>query len=173
MRITWLQGDADQAMALAKDCAEDALALDHDLSICYGLAIGCIPVAIWSGQTALAEEWNSHLTMRTTQRGLRHWQAWADGFTSILVGGVVFPKDATAMQAEVFATLSPAAMTPELSARLVREESLWCGPELIRLAAVEADASSEEGRVMLASALDVARKQGAVAWERRIEALAG
>ncbi|WP_051320960.1 ATP-binding protein [Rhizobium mesoamericanum] len=171
MRITWLQGDSERALELAKDCAEDALALDHDLSICYGLAIGCIPVAMWCGEPLLADQWNRHLTRRTTKRGLRHWQAWSDGFVAVLTGTNVFPKDATAMQAEVFASLTPAALTDELLARLETEGSLWCAPELMRLGAMRADLTAEAADEALGAARAAAKLQGAIAWERRIDAL--
>ncbi|MBW9064721.1 helix-turn-helix transcriptional regulator [Rhizobium herbae] len=171
MRITWLQGDSERALELAKDCAEDALALDHDLSICYGLAIGCIPVAMWCGERELADEWNRDLVRRATKRGLRHWQAWSDGFAAILTGTNVFPRDATAMQAEVFASLTPAALSDELLERLETKGSLWCGPEFMRIAAMRADSTAEASREALESARAMAKHQGAVAWERRIEAL--
>ncbi|WP_337270430.1 ATP-binding protein [Oryzifoliimicrobium ureilyticus] len=168
MRITWIMGDADAALSLAKDCAADALSLDHDLSICYGLAIGCIPTALWCGRFDVAKEWNSHLMGRTTKRGLRHWQVWADGFAAVLEGKNVFPKDATAMQAEVFATLSPDAFTPNLLERHNTEGSLWCGPELLRLAAVTADEPSGINIQALEAAQAIAEQQGAAAWVARI-----
>ncbi|WP_377297687.1 ATP-binding protein [Rhizobium sp. SGZ-381] len=174
MRITWLQGDADGALALAKDCAADALLLDHDLSICYGLAIGCIPVALWCGELALAREWNGHLMSRTTRRGLRHWQVWADGFAAILEGKTAFPRDATAMQAEVFAAISPHAYSNDLFARQDVEGSIWCGPELLRVAAVKSAGNSERpSGEALATAYAMAERQGAVAWMRRIELMQG
>lgn len=168
MRITWLQGDADGALSLAKDCAADALSLDHDLSICYGLAIGCIPIALWCGEFALAREWNDHLIHRTTKRGLRHWQVWADGFAAILQGKTVFPGDATAMQAEVFAAIDSVAYHETLLVRHEAEGSLWCGPEILRLAALRSDVRTE-AQQRLTTAQTIADQQGAVAWMVRIE----
>lgn len=170
MRITWLQGDADGALSLAKDCAADVLSLDHDLSICYGLAIGCIPVALWCGDLALAREWNGHLMRRTTRRGLRHWQVWADGFAAVLEGKTIFPRDATAMQAEVFAAISPDAYSDDLIARHKAEGSLWCGPELLRIAALtSAKHQFKTTEEALKRAYAAAERQGAKAWMGRIE----
>ncbi|MDM9627390.1 hypothetical protein QTL95_15890 [Rhizobium sp. S152] len=166
MRITWLRGDPDGALALAKDCAADVLSLDHDLSICYGLAIGCIPVALWCGNLTAAKEWNGYLMSRTTQRGLRHWQVWADGFAAILDAKNVFPDDATAMQAEVFAAISADAYSNDLQVRHDAEGSLWCGPEILRVSAMRFEEQS--AKAMLDAALVIADRQGALAWTKRI-----
>lgn len=170
MRITWLQGDAGGALSLAKDCAADVLSLDHDLSICYGLAIGCIPVALWCGELARAKEWNGHLMRRTTRRGLRYWQVWAEGFAAILEGKTVFPRDATAMQAEVFAAISPDAYGDNLTSRHDAEGSLWCGPELLRIAALRsAGHPNKATEDALRRAYAIADEQGTAAWMARIE----
>jgi len=118
MRILWLQGVSESALRIAKECAEDALALDHDLSICYGLAIGSIPIALWSNEIELAQRWNRHLAERTKNRGLRHWQVWSDGFAVILSGEGNIPPDASALQLEVFATLTHKAITARVLSRL-------------------------------------------------------
>jgi hypothetical protein len=166
MRITWLRGDPDGALALAKDCAADVLSLDHDLSICYGLAIGCIPVAFWCGDLTAAKEWNRYLMSRTTKRGLRHWQVWADGFAAILDGRNVFPDDASAMQAEVFAAISADAYSEDLQVRHDVEGSLWCGPEILRVSAMRA--GEQSAKTALDAALVIAERQGAAAWMKRI-----
>jgi len=104
MRILWLQGSSDQAMALARECAELALAIDHDLSICYGLAIGSIPIAIWADDTVMARALTGKLRERTRQRGLSYWDKWAVGFEALLGGWPIVPHGATIMQLEYFAS---------------------------------------------------------------------
>ena len=103
MRILWLQGETDAAMALARDCATEALAIDHDLTVCYGLAIGSIAVATWEGEVALAREWTARLRERTRRHGLAYWDKWGEGFEAIHEGRPVTPAGATPMQLEVFA----------------------------------------------------------------------
>ena len=109
MRILWLQGETDAAMALARDCATEALAIDHDLTVCYGLAIGSIAVATWEGEVALAREWTARLRERTRRRGLAYWDKWGEGFEAIHEGRPVTPAGATPMQLEVFARAGDAA----------------------------------------------------------------
>ncbi|WP_256703158.1 ATP-binding protein [Burkholderia ubonensis] len=104
MRVLWLQGLADEALALARECAELALSVDHDLSICYGLAIGAIPVATWSGELGMARALTDRLRERTKRRGLTHWDKWAEGFDAVLEGRPVAPAGASPMQLEVFAS---------------------------------------------------------------------
>ncbi|MFB9949112.1 winged helix-turn-helix domain-containing protein [Rhizobium puerariae] len=173
MRILWLTGHADRALQVARDCAADVLSLDHDLSICYGLAIGCIPVAIWTGELDLARGLNVHLAERTKRRGLRHWQIWADGFEIALGSHRSLPGDGSGMQDETFATLSPRTVGGNALARLARERDLWCAPELMRLKAEElletgAEAAAENAEAKLREALDLAGRQGALAWGLRI-----
>ncbi|MCA1443963.1 winged helix-turn-helix domain-containing protein [Ensifer sp. IC4062] len=171
MRILWLKGQADQALQIARDCAADVLSLDHDLSICYGLAIGSIPVAIWTGELDLARELNAYLADRTKRRGLRHWQIWAEGFAVALGSTAPLPQDGSGMQDECFATLSRQSVGPAAFERLYSETHLWCGPELMRRKAEEvlrSAGSAADAETMLTEALALAERQGAVAWELRV-----
>jgi predicted ATPase/DNA-binding winged helix-turn-helix (wHTH) protein len=104
MRILWLKGETDRALTMARHCATVALTIDHDLSICYGLAIGSIPVAIWAQERDMARTLTDQLRMRTRQRGLAHWDKWATGFDALIDGKAISTSDATVMQLEFFAS---------------------------------------------------------------------
>jgi predicted ATPase/DNA-binding winged helix-turn-helix (wHTH) protein len=102
MRLRWLHdGDLGGALELACACAEDAVQIDHALSSCYGLAIGCIPVAIAAGETALASEWIETLASHTERHGLDHWATFVVGYRHALGHGGA-PTGATRMQSEMF-----------------------------------------------------------------------
>ncbi|MFM0643274.1 winged helix-turn-helix domain-containing protein [Paraburkholderia bryophila] len=131
MRIDWLQGDTDSAMALARECAALALEIDHDLSICYGLAIGSIPVAIWAGDTAMARELTGKLRERTRRRGLSHWDKWGEGFEALLDGRPVAPRGATIMQLEGFASAGSQSCFDALIAAGRLNEPSWCRELLV------------------------------------------
>lgn len=103
MRLHWVRGDLASALAIARDCAEDAVRIDHALSLCYGLAIGCIPVAIAAGEPALAEAWIAALRARTERHGLDHWHRFVLGYSRALVGDETPVEGISAMQAEMFA----------------------------------------------------------------------
>lgn len=165
MRILWIQGFADQALEMAKSAAATALATDHDLTICYGLAIGAVPVALWTGQDDLAREWTAALLDRARGRAMGYWEIWGQGFLSVLDPAAPRPTFCFPMQAEVLATTDPRRGDLKLFERLEQQPALWCAAELLRLKALAA-ADTERGSLLEAS-LASARAQGAVAWELR------
>ena len=103
MRLHWAEGDLTTAMALARDCAQDAERIDHALSVCYGLAVGCIPVAIAAEQRELAAEWITALARRTTRHGLDHWHSFVAGYGQALDPATRAPDRVSEMQAEMYA----------------------------------------------------------------------
>lgn len=103
MRLHWLRGDLPGALAMARECAEDAARIDHALSLCYGLAIGCIPVAIATGEAALARDWIAALRERTQRHSLDHWDRFVTGYSQALDSGTALATGISGMQAEMFA----------------------------------------------------------------------
>ena len=103
MRLHWAEGDLTTAMALARDCAQDAERIDHALSVCYGLAVGCIPVAIAAQQHTLAAEWIAALARRTTRHGLDHWHSFVAGYGQALDPATRAPDRVSGMQAHMYA----------------------------------------------------------------------
>ena len=97
MRLQWMLGDLPGALDLARSCAAAALELDHALSLSYGLAIGCIPVALAAEETGFAEELMDALQATTARHALHHWQIFVDGYR-----GQPTPE-ASKMQREMFA----------------------------------------------------------------------
>jgi predicted ATPase/DNA-binding winged helix-turn-helix (wHTH) protein len=165
MRILWLRGESGEALRLAESSAQAALATDHDLTICYGLAVGAVPVALWTGRTDLARAWVERLLERARGRGVRFWELWGLGYLAALDPSVRAPAEAFPMQIECFAAADPGLVDAAMLARLEQEPSLWIGPELMRLASLAGDPAQREAR--LHAALDLARAQGAGAWSLR------
>jgi predicted ATPase/DNA-binding winged helix-turn-helix (wHTH) protein len=113
MRLHWMRGDLPGALAIARECALDAAQIDHALSICYGLSVGCIPVAIAAGEDALAATWIEALDDRTRRYGLDHWQAFVLGYSRALGQQVTMPAWVSGMQADMFAVaVDPQARVP-------------------------------------------------------------
>lgn len=164
MRILWLKGDYDAALQTALDCAAHVKDLHHDLTTCYGLAIGCVPVALWAGKMDLAAEWNHMLAQTTARKGMRHWEIWSVGFKIAMGERHVLPADATAMQMEVFATIGAPILPEWLENRLQTEKESWCAPEMMRLLATSGGRSEPS----LDAAWTLAEAQGAAYWESRI-----
>ncbi|TWB45921.1 ATP-binding protein [Nitrospirillum pindoramense] len=117
MRLQWLMGDINGALDLARLCAEDAVGTDHALSICYGLAIGCIPVAIAAGEGALAGAWIDLLAQRTTRHALDHWHVFVQGYGAALGRPGAIAASASAMQVEMFAVAGAAEARARVKSR--------------------------------------------------------
>lgn len=165
MRVLWLRGLSAEALALAQATAQAALATDHDLTICYGLAVGAIPVALWTGREDLARAWLSALMERARGRSVDFWATWGQGYLAAIEPSAPAPAGAFAMQAECHAAVGLPGSG--VFARLDEEPSTWCGPELMRLSAMAGSAEQRETRLHAAQAM--AKAQGAVAWTVRIE----
>ena len=165
MRILWLRGESAQALRLAQETADAALATDHDLTICYGLAVGAVPVALWTGRADLARHWVDRLLERARGRGVRFWELWGQGYLAALDPSVRAPAEAFPMQVECFAATDAGLVDAGMLARLDEEPSTWVGPELMRLAALAGDTAERENR--LHAALDLAKAQNAGAWSLR------
>ncbi|WP_206243734.1 ATP-binding protein [Novosphingobium terrae] len=101
-RIRWQQGEIAEALALVREIAMDIDLVDHALSTCYGLAIGCIPIAMAAGDSMLAEVWIARLRSVTNRFDLDHWGRFALGYDAALKGTGALPAETSAMQSEMF-----------------------------------------------------------------------
>src|SRR5258708_32426348 len=114
MRILWIRGFPDQALSLARELAEAAVASGHDLITCANVSFGTIPVALWCGDFNLAREQLRLVSHRSQQRGLRHWIVWASGFESVLEPQRSLPNDLSTLQLAIAATAGSGAALGEL-----------------------------------------------------------
>ncbi|WP_148294058.1 winged helix-turn-helix domain-containing protein [Azospirillum sp. B4] len=165
-RIHWLRGDLGRALEAARYCAAEALRLDHDLTMCVGLALGAIPVALWLGDHDWAGHLNGLLRQRTAGGALHHWDAWAQGYACVLGQETALSPATTAQQLDTLATLGWQPAVHLASGR----EGTWCQPELMRhQAAAQAVAGAPaEADDLLHRAALLAGKQGALSWSLRI-----
>jgi predicted ATPase len=74
-RVCWVQGFPDRAATLAATAFEQALATGHENAVCYSLVEGACPVALLTGDFALARRLVSELLDRSARHGLTAWQA--------------------------------------------------------------------------------------------------
>jgi hypothetical protein len=168
MRVLWTCGFADQALALARQSAKEAIASGHDLTICSGLTFGSIPVILWCGEFDLARELLDHLRRSIRRRGLRHWATWAGGFAFAIEGGGSTASHVTPMQLETFATFGSHDALTNLIRTGRHHKRTWCQPELLRRFAFPDDAvTDEEKRSRLLTAFRLAEKEDELAWQLR------
>jgi predicted ATPase/DNA-binding winged helix-turn-helix (wHTH) protein len=181
-RVLWLQGLPEQALLAAREGVDEALRLDHSVSLCAALVLA-VPVALWSGDMPMARRCTAMMAKRAGRDRLAHWSFWARAFHAALQrhdgrsGGMgTEPADAllrhpscTGLHLDMLPTLHPGLMTPASLARATDGRAGWAAPELLRcwgeqLVRVGAGAQAER---VFRQALALARRQGALAWELR------
>jgi predicted ATPase/DNA-binding winged helix-turn-helix (wHTH) protein len=174
-RIAWMQGFPERAAAIARE-AVDFAGGDSAFSVPQSLAIGAIPIALWSGDNARAEEMVAELTERASRYSLAYWQSWAAAFHALLRLRAGMATDAPrltdAMQFDTFTTFSTDLLIPATILRADNGEAGWCQAELHRaqgewLLAHGAPGATDAAEALFLCALEVARRQQALGWELR------
>lgn len=198
--ILWVQGFPDQAMQTVSRAVADALAVNHDLTLCNLLAQSACPLALLTGDLTEAERLTELLIERAVRQSLDIWHAYGRFFKGMLLmrrgdlaSGLPRLRDAgdelrlagfmqyhipyLAALAEGLGRAGEAqagiAAIEEALARAGDTGERWCLAELLRikgeLLLQQADAQSVHvAEQCFASALDVAREQGALSWELRV-----
>lgn len=164
-RVQWLQGFPDQALRCAEINIDDALSINHTLSLCNALAQGACPVALLAGDLAAAERYTMLLLNQTARDELDIWRAYAgcfEGELQIKRGNLAagLPRLRASVdqlrQARFVQYLTiflgalaeglvgagdlpqAAAIIDEAVARSEQGEERWCSPELLRIKGVVA-----------------------------------
>src|SRR5262245_10078670 len=84
-RVLWVQGFADQALSVVDSNIDDAIAIEHTLSLCNALANAACPVALLAGDLAAAERYTAMLSSQTERHGFGVWHVYADFFKGELL----------------------------------------------------------------------------------------
>jgi predicted ATPase/DNA-binding winged helix-turn-helix (wHTH) protein len=158
--ILWLQGFPDQAVRIAERNIEDALSLDHELSLCNALGQCACRIALLVGDLAAAERYVAMLLDHSARHSLPAWHASGRCFDGILrikqgdVGGglnalrtgldelsetrfetryLAFLAQLAEASSRVGEIASGRAAIDEALEQCHRNEELWYLPELLRL----------------------------------------
>lgn len=174
-RIAWLRGSPQRAKALVRESIEYAMS-DSAFSLCQALAVAAIPIALWSGDDAGAAEMAARLDEQANRVSLAFWRSWATAYRALLQVRAGMdrepPKLLGSLQLETFATFSADLLEPVTLQRAENGEAGWCRAELLRaqgewLLAQGAPGAAKAAEGLFNNALDLARQQGALAWELR------
>ena len=167
MRLLWLEGYGLSALAVAREAVDELRAVGHDLSACFCLTMGVLPVALWVGDMSFARETLAILRGLTKKKGLTFWDKWADGYEALINKTPFDTRGATVYQMEIFATLGcPNSL--EVFADMRRSSlSTWCQAELLRREALMSGASDVGIESAIKRAMAVAKEQGATSWRLR------
>jgi predicted ATPase/DNA-binding winged helix-turn-helix (wHTH) protein len=184
-RVHWMQGRAELAAAVADEAIEFAK-FDEPQSLCLTLAFAACPIALWSGDLPKARRLVDLLREQAADHALRGvWLPWGQALGELLdhrddgrLGAASSQFVQSASQHGLLLVDHLLTIEPEL-ARLEEAgpqrglETSWCAPELQRLAGdrllrMSSGPSVElEAEACFQAAIDLARKQNAVAWELR------
>jgi predicted ATPase len=192
----WVQGFPDQATTLAAAALEHALATDHENAVCYSLVEGACPVALLTGDFALAKRLVSQVLDRSSRYGLTTWQIHGlilEGELLIRCGDteVGLSRLRTALEevnerrllVRLPGLLGVLAQGCALAGRVseaatVIEQALaasersgvrWCYPELLRIKGQLAQLDGDRMRAEAAfgRALELSRYHGSLSWQLR------
>ena len=195
-RNLWLQGYADQALALVEQMIAEAQALDQTLTLGAVICDAACFIALWVGDMALAARYTDMLKACTAP-AYRAWHSLSDAFEGeILIrqghaeeGVALLEHAIRSLRAGPFCLyntaiegvlaegllssgrISHARETVEGAIGRCRASGEgWFLAELMRIRALALAASDllTEAVGVLADGLKIARTQGALAWELRL-----
>jgi predicted ATPase/DNA-binding winged helix-turn-helix (wHTH) protein len=83
--ILWLQGHPDQATSTVESCINDALSINHAVTLCNAFAQGACPVALLTGDFEAAERSVTMLLDHAERAGLGFWQADGRCYKGVLL----------------------------------------------------------------------------------------
>ena len=187
-RILWLEGQPDQARALARETVDSA-ADAHPIALTQAICMLACPLALWRGDDAEAWSLLAQLGASSLRHSRVYFQTWADIYAAVLRARDDARRNGTPP--------GPTRLAPALAERchpkhldcagtlaedLVDEATLlrvergdvgWCAPEILRAQASRlwragGDAAAGPAEALYLRALDLARSQSALAWELRV-----
>ncbi len=173
-RILWLQGQPEQAWRAARQALDIALQINHGTSICYTLALaGCL-IAHYNGDTRSARELLRLLLEQAQKHSVPLFYHWAQHYAQVIGGTDVRPtsRQNVGLIKDIMVTLDMAYVDDGLLERAQNGASGWSTAEILRarakaLLATDCPVKTATAEAVLLKALNVAKTQGALAWELR------
>jgi predicted ATPase/DNA-binding winged helix-turn-helix (wHTH) protein len=178
-RMMWLQGQPDSALRMAEECmalAEHA----HSHAQLQTLSFALIPITIWRGDLDRAEALVERLLVVARQAHSPYWASWAASFSAVLeamrdgdrVPRLPAVQVRNAKELDGMASVAGRWDHPASLSRLDADTDHWCAAEVLRKhgeAVLLRDGPAGRGAAERAfvRALDIARRQGALAWQLR------
>jgi predicted ATPase/DNA-binding winged helix-turn-helix (wHTH) protein len=172
-RVLWMEGFADQAAAVLEEAVEIAPE-DGPMALLQAISLGAAQVLLWRGDDRRARELTTLLIEQASRFTMGVWLSWGKLFEAVLdqrsSGAGDIPIIATGeLQRQALATFNGNMTGLEIVPGDRGGEQNWCAPELLRLRGEELIAKGETtaGETLLLRGLDLAQRQGALAWELR------
>jgi tetratricopeptide (TPR) repeat protein len=196
-RILWLQGHADQALALAEQNIHEGRANGHALTFCSVLGQAACPIAFLAGDYDAAERYGTELLEHTDRHAIRLWSLWARAFNALVIvrrtdvetglpllrdelnraGDARFLPRFLPLLGELAACFGQANQIhngfdtiENALARCNDRQERWYLPELLRIKGelmLSESPQSEAADACFHEAMDLAAQQGADFWQLR------
>jgi hypothetical protein len=182
-RQLWLTGYFDQAIRLAQQCADDALAVDHAISLCHTLATCACPISFAVGGGSAAGPYVKLLRETSAKHSMELWLRWSDAYELAMTEPAerrtpIFERKMAELSGalmapltlEHIATLGDNYCEDWMVSRALLGFGGWCKPELLR---AQGEMLRREGKKEEAAAalfreeLALAQNQGSRAWTLR------
>jgi len=182
VKILWLRGQPDDARTEAHRCLAEAHKVGQEQTICFALTFHIIPVFVWRGELDDAAAFVDQL-IKLSHNVFYHYHEWGLLYRKFL-DAVASAKSRSEMlfevshsakvpaHADMLATFDVTLLRPDVLARAEANQAIWIAPEVLRTSAhrlvtgAKSIASTPAEAVLLRS-LELARAQGAKAWELR------
>jgi predicted ATPase/DNA-binding winged helix-turn-helix (wHTH) protein len=173
-RILWIQGQPEQAWRTARQALDIAIQINHGTSICYTLALsGCL-IAHYNGNTRTARELLRLLLEQAQKHSVLLFYTWAQHYAQVIARADAPStlKPGVGLIKELMVTLDTRFIDGDLLQRADTGTAGWSTAEILRaradaLLAADCPVQNSEAETVLLRALNVAKFQGALAWELR------
>jgi hypothetical protein len=173
-RILWIQGQPEQAWRTARQALDIALQINHGTSICYTLALaGCL-IAHYNGDARTARELLHLLLEQAQKHSVLLFHTWARHYALVIDDAEVdaSPRPSVGLIKEIMVTLDSRLVDDDLLQRAETGAAGWSTAEILRakadaLLAADCPVQDCAAESVLIKALNVAKTQGALAWELR------
>jgi predicted ATPase len=173
-RILWLQGQPEQAWRTARQALDIAIQINHGTSICYTLALaGCL-IAHYNGDTHTARELLRLLLEQAQKHSVLLFYTWARHYAQVIdrTNTSLPLQPGTGLIKDIMVTLDSRFVDDDLLQRADTGIAGWSTAEILRARAEElltedCPVQIAAAEAVLIRALNVAKHQGALAWELR------
>jgi predicted ATPase/DNA-binding winged helix-turn-helix (wHTH) protein len=171
-RILWLRGQPEQAWRTARQALDIALQINHGTSICYTLALaGCL-IAHYNGNTRTARELLQLLLEQAQKHSVQLFYNWAQHYAQVIDHAAAPRHPGVGLIKEIMVTLDTAFVDDDLLQRADSGAAGWSTAEILRaradgLLAADCPIKNCVAETVLIKAINVAKSQGALAWELR------
>jgi predicted ATPase len=173
-RILWIQGHPEQAWRTARQALDVALQINHGTSICYTLALsGCL-IAHYNGDNQTARELLRLLLEQAQKHSVLLFYTWARHYAQVIdsADAQASPLPGAGLIKEIMVTLDSGLVDDDLLQRAETGAAGWSTAEILRaranaLLAADCPVKNCTAETLLIKALNIAKAQGALAWELR------